>query len=79
MQQGDYFVMSSLQQKIANARGKFSNQFMNGELKKENPSQKMDLEAGIRMGGYEVNIRRPVNILSDLQQPIARNSDFWVG
>ena len=75
---------NSLQQRIANAKGKFSNQFMNGDRNEENLSRKMDLEAGIRMGGYDVNISNQVSLKKttgryDLQQPVARNSDFWIG
>ena len=75
---------NSLQQRIANAKGKFSNQFMNGERNEENLSRRMDLEAGIRMGGYDTSINKPVPEKKgtnryDLQQPMARCSDFWIG
>ncbi len=78
MNAGDYFAGSSLRQRLANARGKISTQFMSGDLQKENPSRKKALEESVRMGGYEVNVRKPVTG-TDMQQPMAGHSEFWIG
>ena len=78
MKTEDYF-MNSVPQKIANAKGRFSTQFMSGDIKTENLSRKKSLEEGVRMGGYEVNIRKPATSRTDIQQPMARYSEFWIG
>jgi hypothetical protein len=77
MKIGDYFIKESVPQKIANAKGKFSTQFMSGDLMNEKPSRKKNLEAGARMGGYEVN-RKPATNRTDTQQPMACHSEFWI-
>jgi len=74
-----FFVKKSLRENIANTRGKYSNLFMSGVANKENLSIKKDLEAGVRMEGYEVNIRKPVESRSDMHKPIAGASDIWLG
>jgi hypothetical protein len=79
MKSGDRFIGSSLPPSIASARGKISTQFMRLETEKKNHSAKKALEEGIRMGGYEINIRKPVNNRTDMQQPMARHSEFWIG
>ena len=79
MQAEKSFVGSSLRQRLANARGKVSTQFMSGDLQKENLSRKKALEDGLKMGGYEVNVRKPVITRTDMQQPMAGYSEFWIG
>ncbi|MDR1172672.1 MAG: hypothetical protein LBL24_09485 [Bacteroidales bacterium] len=79
MKAEDDFVGSSLRQRLANARGRISTQFMSGDLQKENPSGKKALEEGVRMGGYDVNVRKPVISGTDMQQPMAGYSEFWIG
>lgn len=79
MKSGDSFVGSNLRQSIANARGKISTQFMSMESIKENPSGKRSIEEGVRMGGYEINIRKPAINRTDMQQPMACHSEFWIG
>ena len=79
MQTGDNFVGKSLHQRLADAKGKVSTQFMSGDLSKENPSKKKALEESVRMGGYEVSVRKPVAARTDMQQPMAGYSEFWIG
>lgn len=79
MKAGDYLVGSSLRQRLANARGKFSTQFMSGDLRKENPSGKKALEESVRMGGYDVSVRKPITGLTDVLQPMSGHSEFWIG
>jgi len=80
MKSGNGFAGSSLlRQSIANARGKVSTQFMSLEPVNESPSRKKAIEDGVRMGGYEINIRKPVKNRTDMQQPMARHSEFWIG
>lgn len=77
----DYFVKKNLRQSIANARGRYSTQFTSGELNVENLSMKKKLEEGIKMGGYELNIRKPVmsRSVANMHKPIAGSSEFWLG
>ena len=79
MKTGDFFVENSLAQKLANKNGKISTQFMSGNLEEGNPSRKKALEDSVRMGGYEVNIRKPAKNRTDMQQPMAGHSEFWIG
>ena len=79
MKSGEYFVSSGLKQTIANVRGKYSNQFMSGYLGKENTPAKNTHEDGIKMGGYDVNFRKPVLCRNEIKQPSAASSDFWLG
>ncbi|MDR1154975.1 MAG: hypothetical protein LBL04_09685 [Bacteroidales bacterium] len=79
MKAGDYVVGGSLRQRLANAGGKISAQFMSGDLEKENPSRKKDLEESVRMGGYDVNVRKPATAGTDMQQPMSGYSEFWIG
>ena len=79
MKSGEYFVGSGLRQSIANARGKVFTQLMSMEPMKENPSRKKAIEDGVRMGGYEVNIEKTVAHRTDMRQPMARYSEFWIG
>ena len=79
MKSEDYFIGSSQRESIANARGKISTQFMSQNLQKKNLSSKKDLEDGIKMGGYDVNVRNPITNRTDAKQPMARYSEFWLG
>ena len=79
MQTEKNFVGNSLRQRLANTRGKVSTQFMSGDLQNENPSKKKALEDGLKMGGYDVNIRKPKTARTDMQQPMAGYSEFWIG
>jgi len=79
MKTGDYFVESNLAQKFANTRGKISTQFMSRDQVRGNPSRKKALEDSVKMGGYEVSIRKPVKNRFDLQQPMTGHSEFWIG
>ena len=79
MQSGECFVGSGLRQSIANARGKYSTQFMSMESMKDYPSGKKAIEEGVRMEGYEVNIGKTVTHRTDMLQPMARHSEFWIG
>ena len=79
MKSGDYIEVSNdLRQSIVNAKGRFSNQFMSGELHKVNPSVRKDMEEGIRTGGFEIDIRKQVTALTDMHKPTAVSSDFWL-
>ena len=79
MKTGDYFIKKSVSQRIANAKGKFSTQFMSGDMKNEKTSGKKTMEESVRMGGYEVNVRKPVTNRISMQQPITGHSEFWLG
>ena len=79
MKTENYFVRSSVSQRIANSNGRFSNQFMSGDVKNENPSIKKNLEDSVRMGGYDVNVKKPATSRSDMQQPMGKYSEFWIG
>ena len=74
-----YFGMSGISQRFANTKGKFSTQFMSGDVKNENPSFKKSIEESVKMGGYEVNVRKPTTRRNDMQQPMGRYSEFWIG
>ncbi len=78
MKAGDYFVGSSLRQRLANVRGKVSTQFMSEGLQGENPS-KRKVEESVRMEGYEVNFRKAKPTRPEKQQPMAGYSEFWIG
>jgi len=75
----NYFIRESVPQRIANANGKFSTQFMSGNMKNENTTRKKKLEESVRMGGYEVNVNKPAVNRTDMQQPITGHSEFWLG
>ena len=79
MKTGDYFIKESVSRRIANAKGKFSTQFMSGDMKVEKTSGKKTMEESVRMGGYEVNVRKPATNRTDMQQPITGRSEFWLG
>ena len=74
----DYLIRESVPQRIANTKGKYSNLFMSGEVKYEKASRITNLEEGIRMGGYDVNVRKPAKNRTDKQQPMAGYSEFWI-
>ena len=79
MKTGYYFAENSFSQKFANVKGKISTQFMSEDLKKKNNSRNKALEESVRMGGYELNIRKPGQGSTDMQQPMAGHSEFWIG
>jgi len=80
MKIGDYFIRESVPQRIANAKGKYSTQFMSGNMMNGKPSRIKNLEDGVRMGGYDVNIRKPAAKQTDFQQPMMSGySEFWLG
>lgn len=79
MKIGDYFIRESVPQRIANAKGKFSTQFMRGDMMNEKTSGKKTIEESVRMEGYEVNVRKPAAKRTDMQQPITGHSEFWLG
>ena len=80
MKTDNYFDKSSVSQRITNAKGKYSTQFMmSGYIRNENPSIKKNLEDSVKMGGYEVQDRKPVMSQTDMQQPMGRHSEFWIG
>ena len=78
MKSGDYFIGNGLRQTMENANGKYSTQFMNGDKKKEYPSNKDALNEGIKMGGYNVNISNRATQRADMNQQISGRSDFWL-
>ena len=81
MKSGEFSSENSLRRNLANAKGKFSNLFMNsGELGKENPSKKKSLEESVRMEGYDVNVSNQAKSHTDMkQQPMTGYSEFWLG
>ena len=77
MKTGDYFIKSNIPQNFSNATGKYSTQFMSGDF--QNLARKKTLEESVRMGGYEVNVRKPKTDRIDMNQPMSRYSEFWIG
>jgi len=69
----------SLSQRYANTSGKIPTQLMSENLKKESLSEKKALEESVRMEGYEVSDRKSTRNCSDLQQSMAKCSEFWIG
>ena len=78
MKKGEYFIRESVPQRIANAKGKYSNLFMSGDVKCENASRVTSLEEGVNMGGYDVNAKKSAKNRTDRQQPMAGYSEFWI-
>jgi len=79
MKTGDFFVENSLRQSIANAKGKMSTQFMSGDLHAGNPSGKKIVEDSVKMGGYDLRVRKSTTASFDMKQPMAGYSEFWIG
>ena len=79
MKVGDYFIRESVPQRVANAKGKYSTQFMSGDFMKEKSSGIKTMEDGVRMGGYEVNTKKTTKTRTDFQQPLTGHSEFWLG
>ena len=79
MKTGVYFAENSFSQTFANVKGKISTQFMSGDMEKGNNSRNRALEDSVRMGGYELNIRKPVQGGIDKLQPMTGHSEFWIG
>ena len=79
MKIGDYFIRESVPQRIANTKGKYSSQFMSRDIKNEKKSRITNLEEGVRMRAYDVNVRKPIITGTDKLQPMARYSEFWIG
>ena len=81
MKSGDYSIRNSLRQKIANAKGKYSSQFMNGDIKRGDLSSRKSLEEGVKMEGYEidVNIKVVVDHHVDMPKSVSGHSEFWLG
>ena len=79
MKTEDRFIIEGMGHSHGNERGKISTQFMSSDFKKKQSSKKNTLEEGLKMGGYEVNVRRPAKSRPDMQQPMAGYSDFWLG
>jgi len=75
---GKYDYENSLPQRLAKTFGKISTQFMSGNLKKESPPEKKALEESVRMEGYEVSARKSARNYSDIQQSMAKYSEFWI-
>jgi len=78
MKTENYFVRSGVSQRIANANGKYSTQFMSGNLTNENLSIKKNVEESVRMGGYELKVKKPTASRTDTQQPMGKYSEFWI-
>jgi len=74
-----YFAENSFSQTFANVKGKISTQFMSGDMGKGNKSRNSALEESVRMGGYELNIRKPAQGGTDKLQPMTGHSEFWIG
>ena len=79
MKSEDYFIGNISSRSLANANGKIFTQFMNVDLKKESLSGKKALEESVRMDGYEVNVRKLAVNRPDVQQSMAKCSEFWIG
>jgi len=80
MKTENYFFKDSVTQRIANASGKFSNQFMREDTKNVHSSSKRPAEESIKMGGYEINVgKQAASIRVDMRQPVARHSEIWLG
>ena len=76
MKVGDYFVENTLQQSIANSKGKMSTQFMSADVQRKNPFREKTVES-IGLKGYDVNVRKPM-ARRDGQQLMSRCSEFWI-
>ena len=79
MKTENYFGNSTVSQRLSNAKGKYSTQFMSGYINNENLSIKKNLEDSVRMEGYEILDKKPVTSRTDMQQPMGRYSEFWIG
>ena len=79
MKAGDYFIRESVPQRIANTKGKYSTQFMNGYTKHDRISRITNLEESARIGRNEAQFKKPAMSRNDMQQPMARYSEFWIG
>jgi len=79
MKTENIFFKSDVSQRIANAKGKYSTQFMCGEISNNNSIIKKTVEDSVRMGGYEVSDRKPANSRVNMQQPISQHSENWFG
>jgi len=79
MKTGVYFAENSFSQKFTNVKGKFSTQFMSGDMEKGNFSRNRALDDSVRMGGYELNIRKPGLGHTDMHQQMKSHSEFWIG
>ena len=75
----DYGLDSGLRQKLANAKGRISTQFMSGDLqKKDNLSGKRAIEESVKMEGYEINVKKKAATRTETQQPMTGHSEFWI-
>ncbi len=72
-------VGSGLRQKLANAKGRFSTQFMSGDLQTENLSKKKAVEESVKMGGYELGFEKKKPARIEPRQPMTGHSEFWIG
>jgi len=77
MKVGDYFVENNLRQSLASAKGKMSTQFMSGDAQTD--SRKRIVEDSVKMGGYDVRVRKSSTASFDMKQPMAGYSEFWIG
>ncbi len=76
----NYEIGSSLRQRIANAKGRFSTQFMSEDQRKTNLSKKKAVEDSVKMEGYEVSFKKKtVKNDNETQQPMSGYSEFWLG
>jgi len=78
MKTGVYFAENSFSQKFTDVKGKISTQFMSGDMGKGNISSNRALNDSVRMGGYELNIRKPGQGRTDIHQPMSGHSEFWI-
>ena len=79
MKTGDFFVENNLRQSVANAKSKMSTQFMSGNLLAGNPSGKRIVEDSVKMGGYDLRVKKSSTANFDMKQPMAGYSEFWIG
>ncbi len=80
MRTADYGLGNGLRQKLTNAKGRVSTQFMSGDgQKKENLSKKRAIEESVKMEGYEVIFKKRAAARNETQQPMNGYSEFWIG
>ena len=78
MNTGVYFAENSFSQKFTNVKGRISTQFMSRDMEKGNISRHRALDDSVRMGGYELNIRKPGQGRTDMHQSMSGHSEFWI-
>ena len=78
MKVGDYFSKGSVPDRIANAKGRYSNQFMSGDTNYDQSVRVKNL-TNVRKEGFDGSIKKQSTNRTETNQPMARYSEFWYG